>query len=209
MAQSPVLPPTALPPNFKPVGKNEDGASWDAYLRRRSDSLTKLHELGHYTLTMGYVFERDEQPVSVLDLGCGDGTLFDLLRHQAHRMKRYLGVDLSSWGVEQARKRWPLPNVDFEVGDLYTWEPKNEDRFDRIVFCESLQYITDPLALLRKYVPYLAEDGRIIASVFELENRRTADFWRDADASFECLDAVTVRNDVHAMTWHVRTMRAR
>jgi len=209
MNRSPELPPTIVPAGHKPVGKHEDQATWDAYLQRRSGSLFELRELGHYLLTAGYVFQRDDRAVSILDAGCGDGQLFDVLRHQASRIERYLGLDLSAWGVEQARKRWPMPNVAFEAADLYTWKPAPSVRFDRIVFCESLQYIEQPMAALKRYAEYLTEGGYVVASVFEMETRRAVDFWRDADADFECLDAVSVRNDLAGLTWHVRMMRPR
>jgi len=209
MTRSPILPPTPMPPSYKPVDKHQDAAGWDAYLQRRVESFAKLPELSHYMLALGYIFQRDPDAVSILDLGCGDGALFDLISHQMQRTKRYVGLDLSAWGVEQAQKRWPLANVEFQAVDIYTWEPKDNERFDRIVFCESLQYIEKPTELLQRYARYLSDDGYIVASVFELENRRTADFWRDAEPHFECLDAVTMRNDLIGLTWNVRMIRPR
>lgn len=67
-------------------------------------------------------------PASVLDVGCGVGTLHGHLERSG-RLGTYHGLDLLPRMVERAREKHP--GGVFEVGDLLTWE--NRDVFDIVV----------------------------------------------------------------------------
>ncbi len=69
------------------------------------------------------IFEQLDQNPRVLEIGCGSGReaamLLELTSH-------YQGFDISQGMIEEARKR--LPNADFEVADLATYQyPKDLD----------------------------------------------------------------------------------
>jgi SAM-dependent methyltransferase len=60
-----------------------------------------------YALMLGLVRETDE-PISVLDFGCGLAHMLDhIKRHQAYRHIRYAGLDISSAYLEIAKTRHP------------------------------------------------------------------------------------------------------
>lgn len=69
-----------------------------------------------------------DYPVSVLDVGCGLGALYGILKDSG-RLGEYLGLDLLPSMIKQARINHPDGN--FEVRDLLEWE--GERRFDLVV----------------------------------------------------------------------------
>jgi SAM-dependent methyltransferase len=68
---------------------------------------SELEAEQRYALMLGIVRERDE-PVSVLDFGCGLAHMLDhIARSPAHRHIRYSGLDISSKYLDSARARHP------------------------------------------------------------------------------------------------------
>lgn len=59
-----------------------------------------------------------EPNVSILDVGCGKGDLYDEIK-QTQKKASYKGIDISSKMIELARSAFP--EGKFEVGDLYTY----------------------------------------------------------------------------------------
>ena len=69
-----------------------------------------------YALMLGVIRERDE-PLTLLDFGCGLAHLYDYLAEQAGSARlRYTGLDLSAKYLDVARRR--LPGVDFLEMDV-------------------------------------------------------------------------------------------
>ena len=64
-----------------------------------------------------------------------------------------------------------------------------DERFDVIVFNQSLYYLTDPAGILKKYRAMLNPGGRIIVSM--VDNARTRSVWRLIDPVFGIEDAMT------------------
>lgn len=75
-----------------------------------------------YAVMLNVIRERDE-PVSVLDLGCGLGHMLDHIdRHPERGQVRYTGLDISSEYVEAARERHP--DTEFLLMDVLESEPE-------------------------------------------------------------------------------------
>jgi trans-aconitate methyltransferase len=96
--------------------------------------------------------------------------------------------------------------MTFEVADLDTWEPP--ERYDVVVFCESLNYAAHPVYTLRRYARSLAPAGALVVSLYRHHGpgavwRRT---WRNVGRYFETVDATAVSN-AHGQTWDVRVLR--
>jgi len=163
--------------------------------------LDSLSELGHYLIVAGYIRALFESP-AILDVGCGHGRLPEFLEGC---VARYRGIDLSPEAVARARRRAP-PHMAFEVADLDTWQPP--ERYDVIVFCESLAYAAHPVYTLRRYARSLAPDGALVVSLYRHRApdaiwRRT---WRNAARYFETVDAMAVSNR-QGQTWDVKVLR--
>jgi SAM-dependent methyltransferase len=96
---------------------------------------------------------------SILDVGCGTGTLLDFLPSRQRRV--YLGIDVSKEAIDKARKL--RRKARFEVAVAHEYKPKQ--KFNVIIFSEMLYYV-DFEAVLKQYENYLAPNGIIISSLF-------------------------------------------
>ena len=94
-----------------------------------------------------------ESPGTVVDLGCGPGTLTALLARRWPDAA-VLGIDSSPEMVAAAPA---LPTVRFEVGDLRDWQP--EQPVDVLVSNATLQWVPGHLDLLPRLVATLAPGG--------------------------------------------------
>lgn len=94
----------------------------------------------------------------VLELACGTGMWTPELARYATRV---LAVDAAPEAVAIARRRCP-PNVEFEVADLFTWQPAC--RFDTVFFSAWLSHVpTDRVpAFLAMLRDCLVPGGRVV-----------------------------------------------
>jgi SAM-dependent methyltransferase len=66
---------------------------------------------------MARVFEGDEGPFTVNDLGCGYGAFFDYLAPRlGHRLARFVGIDISPAMIQEAQTRVRDPRAVFVRG---------------------------------------------------------------------------------------------
>lgn len=106
-----------------------------------------------------------ENDVKVLDLGCGNGRVYDLLKSKD---VDYLGIDNSSGLIDRARENYP--KARFEIGDMVDLDlPDNS--FDIIFSIASFHHI--PGKKLRKQAVkemhrVLKKDGILILTVWNL-----------------------------------------
>ena len=92
-------------------------------------------------------------PADVLDVGCGTGSMSELLAHAGHRVT---GVDLSPRMVEQARAKLAAAGLTgrFLVGDAAA-PPTGEERFDVLLSRHLVWTLPDPEAALREWLSRL------------------------------------------------------
>ncbi|MFE7316256.1 class I SAM-dependent methyltransferase [Streptomyces sp. NPDC057555] len=98
------------------------------------------------------------EPSTVLDLGCGTGSLALLAAERGHRVT---GVDRSPAMLARARAKlagWPAA---FLVGDA-AQPPVGERRFDVVLVRHVLWALPDPAAALRHWAGLLAPGGRLV-----------------------------------------------
>ena len=97
----------------------------------------------------------------VLDLGCGNGILAKYIR--ALTNVEIVGVDYSRQAIDQGIQRG-IPNCEFVCDDLRTFHPAQA--YSMIIFNESLYYVSDCVAVLKRYRRYLQPDGFYVISMF-------------------------------------------
>jgi SAM-dependent methyltransferase len=112
---------------------------------------------------------------TVLDVGCGQGSLLGELRAKFPHIQP-AGMDLSGKAIDLARRR--VPKGEFFAGDL-TREPLN-DKFDLVICSEVLEHIPDDIRAMRnlarmtgKYLVVSAPQGcmrRFEAAVGHVRN---------------------------------------
>jgi 2-polyprenyl-3-methyl-5-hydroxy-6-metoxy-1,4-benzoquinol methylase len=95
---------------------------------------------------------------SVLDIGCGEGTLSDFLTPD--QKTKYLGVDISKEAVRIGRTKRGL---NFVQGEAETFIP--DHNFDVIVFNEMLYYV-EHVDVMKRFAKFLNPNGIIVISVW-------------------------------------------
>jgi 2-polyprenyl-3-methyl-5-hydroxy-6-metoxy-1,4-benzoquinol methylase len=156
--------------------------------------LNSLGELGRFSVVIGYL--RDLKPDgAVLDIGCGEGLLFERL--QAAAGSRYLGIDISAAAIATARSRG---DGSFVCADAEHFVPT--DAYDAILFNESLYYFADPVGTVVRYAATLRPGGILIVSTF-LHSRRGRAILRALKHKFAVLDETSIAHDARSWTCSV------
>lgn len=182
-------------------GYPEPRSRWEEeYRSGRWNYLDSASEVARYMVIVGYVQQFCPAP-TVLDVGCGHGRLFQLLHPYPYRS--YLGIDHSAEGIEQAQSLARC-GARFQRADFEGFTPT--ERYDVIVFSESIYYATQPATLLRRYASALTSDGVMIVSM--CQNRWQGRIWTKLEAVAEIVHSTALTNE-RGLTWHVRVLRPR
>ncbi|MBU0777463.1 class I SAM-dependent methyltransferase [Patescibacteria group bacterium] len=96
---------------------------------------------------LAWIQERDAAVMphivgSVLDLGCGLGTIADQIDSA-----EYLGADFSEFAIEHCGAKVRNPHARFEVVDLRIWKPPS--KFDTVLLLEVLEHVKEPESIAK------------------------------------------------------------
>ena len=108
----------------------------------------------------GFLLPHLQPDASVLDMGCGPGTITVGL---ARRVGTVIGVDTSAEVVESARRRAResgAENASFEVGSAYEL-PFGDRSFDVVYAHQLMQHLSDPVRALREARRVLRPGGLV------------------------------------------------
>jgi len=101
---------------------------------------------------------RQSRPLSILDLGCGNGWLSNLLCKSGHCV---IGVDQNLYELKQAARVFAShSNISFLDADIFS-APFVPESFDVILLASIIQYFPDLPALLNVLSGYLKPHGEI------------------------------------------------
>ena len=146
----------------------------------------RLDELAHYSVLAGYA-KALKPGGSILDVGCGDG----IFRTHVHEpFSIYVGVDFPE-AVGRAAKRLD-DRTAFHASDMRAFA--TAERFDVILFNESLYYVEDAIGELDRYSRFLAPDGVFLVSTHR--KPKSEKIWGDIAGRFRMIDRVTIGNRV-------------
>ena len=103
---------------------------------------------------------RRNDPIRVLEVGCGMGTTLQHILHRFPQAQVY-GIELCKevTGFGKLQETIRQGNIEEMVLD---YEPGS---FDYILFGDVLEHLRDPHGVLRKLRPFLKESGEILASI--------------------------------------------
>jgi SAM-dependent methyltransferase len=143
-------------------------AAWEAqYGDGTWTCLRRDDEQDRYRALLGLLERHAAGARRILDVGCGEAILRDLLPAGGYEL--YLGVDLSLAAVAGARKG-ARPHDRLVVADAEAWAPAR--RFDAVVMNECLYYFHDPLAEAWRFLDAVAPSGALLVSMFESPRTR-------------------------------------
>lgn len=101
---------------------------------------------------------RQTKPLTILDLGCGNGWLSNLLSKTGHHV---IGADQNLHELKQAARVFSSnPNVSFLDADIFS-APFAPETFDVILLASAIQYFPNLPALLNVLFRYLKPQGEI------------------------------------------------
>ena len=169
---------------------------WNAqYAAGTWTRLRELDELAHHAVLAGY-FARLKPGGSLLDVGCGEGVFHEQLRGC---YSRYVGCDFAE-AVRVANAKSDERTL-FVTADMHDFT--TSERFDAIVFNESLYYHHEPLQGLLRYAEFLLPDGVLLISMHRTE--RNDRLWAQFDAHFTVRDAVHLTNQ-QGVQWTTKVL---
>jgi len=102
------------------------------------------------------------QPHSILDVGCGEGSLLKSLA-DAHPGAAVAGAEIAENALHLARRT--LPNAEFKVMDIaaHRWERT----FDLVVCADVVEHIDDDVAALRHMAEMVNPGGYIVVATLQ------------------------------------------
>jgi SAM-dependent methyltransferase len=132
------------------------------YTHGHHESVLRSHKWRTVDNSAVYLAPHLTYGTSVLDLGCGPGTITaDIGRRVG--LGRVLGIDVSADVIEEARRdAGAAPNVEFAVGDLYALAI-DDAAFDVVHAHQVLQHLADPVSALRQ-MKRVCKPGGLVAA---------------------------------------------
>jgi SAM-dependent methyltransferase len=158
-----------------------------------------LAEASHHFILAGYAHVLKPGGV-LLDAGCGDGEFRPHLHPDA--FSKYVGIDFAE-AVARARK-YEDARTTFEAADIRTYAPS--EKFDTIMFNESIYYIDDPIAELNRYEAFMKPGAIFLVSLHR--KPKTDDLWRRIEKNFRIIDRLRVGN-ADGVEWGLGAFRPR
>ena len=122
------------------------------------------------------------RPLSVLELGCGIGTLaFRLIPN----IDSFFGIDFAATAIEYCRHhamQMKSTSAKFETGDIKSFDYENDQKFDAIILNSVVQYLPNEAALdalLSRISMLLSENGFIfLGDIRDARLRDLHAFWK-------------------------------
>ena len=146
--------------NLKRVlARREDQAQ--LYFNHVAGRFDRSYGPGRSWQGFGHLLLRMLPPVTVADLGSGEGLLSELL---ARRCERVIAVDNSekmvSFGARKA-KRNGLKNLEFRLGDIEN-PPIDPASVDVVILSQALHHAVDPAQALQAAATILKPGGQLL-----------------------------------------------
>src|SRR5688572_15710057 len=131
------------------------------YFNQIAGRFDRSYGPGRSWQAFGQLLLRVLPPITVADLGAGEGLLSELL---ARRAKKVIAVDNSerivAFGAAKAKKNG-LKNLEFRLGDLQN-PPVEAGSVDLVVLSQALHHAEDPASALATACKLLKPHGQIL-----------------------------------------------
>lgn len=103
-----------------------------------------------------------DQPVSVLDCGCGYGFLGLLLLPYLPDGSTYTGIDFADDLIKKGKTLFESQNIKAEFLCDNVFEYSAENRYDLVICQAVLRHLDDPAAFIRKMITFAKPGGYVV-----------------------------------------------
>ncbi|GAB3513783.1 class I SAM-dependent methyltransferase [Emticicia fontis] len=101
-----------------------------------------------------------KEGMSVLDVGCGSGSITAGIAERVGVSGRVVGIDFSEHLIALAQKNYAyLSNLSFEVADINTYPA--EQKFDLVIAARTLQWVNNPEEVVAQMLNLVKPGGMI------------------------------------------------
>lgn len=158
-------------PRYKSAFRPTTMADTDRY--QLKDNAPQVYEQGVVPLMFRPLAELTFKSVSldgserVLDAACGTGIVTRVAMERFSNIRKMVGVDLNPGMLEVAGANTPKTNIpiEWQQGDICAL-PFPDGSFDVVLCQQSLQFIPDKAAALREMRRVLADNGKLVFTVW-------------------------------------------
>ncbi len=170
-----------------------DGSVNDTYTHGHHDSVLRSHRWRTAENSAAYLLPRLTKEDSLLDVGCGPGTITqDLAALVAPG--EVIGLDYAESVVVEAKELGEgIANLQFRTGNVYALDFA-DDTFDVVHAHQVLQHLTDPVAALREMRRVLRPGGTLAVRDCDYQGFFWAPRSTELDRWLELYHAVMWRN---------------
>ena len=147
--------------------RTSDSAS--AYTQGHSPSVVASHISRTIYNSAQFLLPYIQPTFTIVDLGCGPGTITKGFSSVVPQGK-VIGIDASDTVIKQARTTAPIreyPNLKFEVGNITTRLPFEDDSVDVVFTHQTLCHIPSPIAVIQEALRILKPGGLIAMREFD------------------------------------------
>lgn len=137
-------------------------AAYDTLWSGQWDDMRLLGPMARHTRRLMGELCRDLNPKSILDVGCGEGSLLKSLA-AAHPSASLTGVELSDKALGLARAA--LPMATFTALDVAT--ARLLQTFDLVVSADVVEHIADDVGALANMAAMVAPGGRLVVATLQ------------------------------------------
>src|SRR5438132_5481629 len=131
------------------------------YFNQIAGRFDRVYGPGRYWQAFGHLLRRIPPPLTVADLGSGEGLLSELL---ARRCKKVIAVDNSekivAFGAAKAKKN-NLKNLEFRLGDLEN-PPVEAESVDLAILSQALHHADEPAKAIAAAHKMIKPGGQIM-----------------------------------------------
>jgi transcriptional regulator with XRE-family HTH domain len=125
-------------------------------------------------------------PVNVLDCGCGYGFLGDLLLPMLPKGSTYTGIDFSEKLIKYGKEYFDNTELQVELicDDVLNYN--SEKQYDIVIAQAVLRHLNNPLQFLSKMISFARKGGQIICVEINREFENDGLYIKDMDYGFLC-----------------------
>ncbi len=139
----------------------EPGLDLEGYIER--GDVSGVHHLLRYQWALMVI--GDVQPLNnALDIACGSGYGSYMIAKRFPNT-HVVGADYDSLAIDEARKRYSLPNLEYRIGDLTLWDDTvGKEMFDCVISFDTIEHISHREITMQNLVEHLQKDGSLLLS---------------------------------------------